>query len=236
MVLPGLSLTIAAGETVALVGENGSGKTTLVKLIAGLYRPDSGSILFDGHDIGDVEIASLHRQVAFVFQNFSQYEASAADNIAYGDWQNCRDERERVERIAREAGVHDMLAGMPEQYDTLLGRAFGTHELSRGQWQQLAVARAYARRSALLILDEATAALDAQAEYELFVRADKLAKGRTTILISHRFSSVKMADRILVMSEGRIVESGSHRELIDRGGHYARLYGLHQRQSGQEEA
>jgi len=231
-VLQDLSLEIHAGETVALVGENGAGKTTLVKLIAHLYRPDSGRITLDGHDLEDLELESLHQQIAFVFQSFGRYEASAADNIAYGDWENSLDDRERVEQIARKAGVHDMLMAMPEGYDTMLGRAFGTHELSMGQWQKLAVARAFARRSALLILDEATASLDARAEYELFVRARELAKGRTTILISHRFSTVSMADRILVMDEGRIIEQGSHHELLRRGGHYAELYRLHQRQTG----
>jgi len=231
-VLQKLSLEVHAGETVALVGENGCGKTTLVKLIAHLYSPDRGRITLDGHDLEHLEIHSLHQQIAFVFQSFSRYEASAADNISYGDWQNCLDDRERVENIAREAGVHDMLIAMPEGYDTMLGRVFGTHDLSVGQWQKLAVARAFARRSALLILDEPTASLDARAEYELFVRARELAKGRTTILISHRFSTVSMADRILVMDEGRIIEQGSHHELLGRGGHYAELYRLHQRQTG----
>ena len=137
-----------------------------------------------------------------------------------------------MEEIARAAGVHDMVMAMPDGYDTMLGRAFGTFDLSGGQWQKLAVARAFARRSSLLILDEATASLDARAEYELFVRARALAQGRTTVLISHRFSTVSMADRILVMDRGRIIENGSHEELVRLGGHYAKLYGLHQRQMG----
>ena len=230
LVLRNLSLEIRSGETVALVGENGCGKTTLVKLIARLYSPDRGTITLDGRDIEELEIHSLHRQIAFIFQSFSRYEATAGDNIAYGDWEHCLSNRERVEEIARAAGVHDMLMAMPEGYDTMLGRSFGTFDLSGGQWQKLAVARAFARRSSLLILDEATASLDARAEYELFVRARALAQGRTTILISHRFSTVSMADRILVMDRGRIIESRSHQELLRRAGHYAELYGLHQRQ------
>ena len=131
--LRGLSLNIRAGETVALVGENGCGKTTLVKLIARLYTPDRGRITLDGRDIEELEIRSLHRQMAFIFQNFSLYEATAGDNIAYGDWENCFGNRERVEEIARASGVHDMLMAMPEGYHTMLGRSFGTFDLSGGQ-------------------------------------------------------------------------------------------------------
>jgi ATP-binding cassette subfamily B protein len=232
LVLRGVSLEIEPGEIVALVGENGSGKTTLVKLIARLYHADRGRITLDGRDIETLEMESLHRRIAFVFQSFGRYEATARDNIAYGDWEKCLDDPDRVEEIARVAGVHEMLLSMPEGYDTMLGRTFGTFDLSGGQWQKLAMARAFARQAALLILDEASASLDARAEYELFVRARELARGRTTILISHRFSTVSMADRILVMDQGRIVESGSHRELLRRGGHYAKLYGLHQQQMG----
>ncbi len=231
-VLRGLSLDIRAGETVALVGENGCGKTTLVKLIARLYSPDRGRIVLDGHDLEKLDVHALQRRIAFVFQSFSRYEATAADNIAYGDWERCLGQPERIEEIARAAGVHDMIMAMPEGYDTMLGRSFGTLDLSGGEWQKLAVARAFARPASLLIFDEATASLDARAEYELFVRARELARGRTTILISHRFSTVSMADRILVMDQGKIVEQGSHRELLRRAGYYAELYRLHQRQVG----
>ena len=232
LVLRGVSLEIGPGETVALVGENGSGKTTLAKLIARLYHPDRGRITLDGRDLEELDERSLHQQVAFIFQNYSRYEATAADNIAYGDWERLLGEQARVEEVARAAGVHDMVAALPQGYDTMLGRSFGTEELSSGQWQKLAVARAFARPAQLLILDEPTAAHDARAEYELFVRARELAHGRTTILISHRFSTLSMADRILVMDEGRIIEQGSHEELMKRQGRYAELYSLHERQIG----
>jgi ATP-binding cassette subfamily B protein len=229
-VLSDVSLHITPGETVALVGENGAGKTTLVKLIARLYDPDVGGILFDGIDLRELSLDYLHKQVAFVFQHFNRYEATAADNIAYGDWQRLMHNREQVESIARLANVHDMIDEMSEGYDTLLGRKFGEYTLSGGQWQKIAVARAFAREASLFILDEPTSNLDARAEYELFSRFRELARGRTTILISHRFSTVSMADRILMMDKGRIIEGGTHQELLAQAGHYAKLYNLHVRQ------
>ena len=228
--LDGVSLHILPGETVALVGENGAGKTTLVKLIARLYDPDAGRILFDGVDVRELSRASLHAELAFVFQGFGHYEASAADNIAYGDWQRLLHDRAAVQRIAEQAGVDAMLRAMPNGYDTTLGRTFGEYDPSGGQWQKVAVARAFARNASLLILDEPTSNLDARAEYELFCRFRDLAKGRTTIIVSHRFSTVSMANRIFVMDRGRIVESGTHDELLARAGSYADLYELHRRQ------
>jgi ATP-binding cassette subfamily B protein len=225
-----VTLCIMPGETVAIVGENGAGKSTLVKLIARLYEPDAGCIRFNGVDLRDVSRDDLQRQLAFVFQGFGRYEATAAENIAYGDWRRMLDDRAAVERVARAAGVHEMIAAMPQGYDTMLGRLFGEQDLSGGQWQKLAVARAFARDAALLILDEPTSNLDARAEYELFCRFRELAHGRTTILISHRFSTVSMADRIIVLDRGRIVESGTHDELLAHAGSYAELYELHQRQ------
>ena len=225
-----VSLHIRPGETVALVGENGAGKTTLVKLIARLYDPDDGCIAFDGFDLRELSLAYLHSQISFVFQGFGRYEASAADNIAYGDWRRMLHNRELIERVALLAGVHSMVKGLPQGYDTMLGRMFGEYDLSGGEWQKIAVTRAFARDAALLILDEPTSNLDIRAEYELFCRFRELASGRTTILISHRFSTVSMADRILVMDRGRIVESGSHQDLIAKAGTYASLYDLHQRQ------
>ena len=222
-----ISLHIRPGETIALVGENGAGKTTLVKLLARLYDPDSGGIEFNGADLRTLSLTELHKQIGFVFQDFSRYEATAADNIAYGDWRLMTGEREKVEEIARQAGVDTMVRSMPAGYETRLGRLFGEHDLSGGQWQKLAIARAFARDASVLILDEPTASLSVHAEYDLFYSFHELSRGRTTILVSHRFSTLSIADRILVMEKGRIIENGSHQELMGRAGPYANLYRLH---------
>ena len=227
--LRGVSLRIEAGETLAIVGENGAGKSTLVKLAARLYDPDEGRILADGTDLRDLAPADYHRKLAFVFQQFGRYEATAAENIAYGDWRRLLDDRGAIEEIVRRMGLSHLVGEMPDGLDTALGRNFGDYDPSAGQWQIIAVARALARDAAILILDEPTASLDARAEYDLFVRFRELAQGRTTLLISHRFSTVAMADRVAVMAEGRIAEIGTHEELLDQGGVYATLYSLHRR-------
>jgi ATP-binding cassette subfamily B protein len=222
-----ISLHVRAGETIALVGENGAGKTTLVKLLARLYDPDTGAIEFDGADLRTLSLDDLQKQIGFVFQDFNRFEATAADNIAYGDWQVMSDNRDKVEEVGRVAGVDSIVRSMPAGYDTLLGRVFGEHDLSHGQWQKLAIARAFTRDASLLILDEPSASLSPQAEYELFCRFHELSRGRTTILVSHRFSTLSIADRIVVMDKGRIIECGTHQELLGRAGLYAKLYRLH---------
>ncbi|MBM4429182.1 MAG: ABC transporter ATP-binding protein [Chloroflexi bacterium] len=225
-----VSLRILPGQTVALVGKNGAGKTTLVKLLARFYDPDGGTVSLDGLDLRQWSLEYLHRQIAFVFQDLSPYEATAAENIAYGDWQRLLLDRQQMQQIARLTGAEAVIEQMPQGYDTLLGRRFGQYDLSMGQWQQLAIARAFAREAPLLILDEPASNLDAMAEYELFERFRQLAQGRTTILISHRFSTVRMADQIFVLDKGCLVEAGSHEALLVHGGLYARLYEIQRRQ------
>jgi ATP-binding cassette subfamily B protein len=228
-VLRQLSLSIRAGETLALVGESGTGKSTLVKLLARLYDPDEGQILIDGVDLRDIAPAHLHRRIGLVLQSFGRYEATAAENIAYGDWRRLLEEREEVERLARAVNLHQTIQGLPRQYDTHLGRGFGNVTLSGGEWQRIAMARAFARHASLLILDEPTANLDARTEFELFTRFKQLSSGRTTLLISHRFTTIALADRIAVLAGGRVVETGAHKELLDRRGAYASLYKLYEK-------
>ena len=229
LVLDDLNLHIRPGETIAIVGENGCGKSTLVKLLAGFYTPSAGHITLSGHDITTLSPDALRRRIAFVFQDFGRYADSVGDNIAYGDWERLRDDRAAVEAIAERTGIAERITAMPDGYDTMLGRDFGNFEPSGGIWQKIAIARTFARDAPLLILDEPTASVDAKAEFALFQQLNQLAVGKTTLLISHRFSTVSMAQRILVMYRGRIVEQGSHKELLALNGHYAELYGYYER-------
>ena len=221
-----LDFTLYPGETLALVGENGAGKTTLVKLLARLYDPDEGRILLDGHDLREYDLDALRGSMGVIFQDFVRYYMTAADNIAVGRIE-ARDDRPRVEAAARRGLADDVIRRLPRQYEQMIGRRFRSGiELSGGEWQKVAIARAYMRDAPLLILDEPTAALDARSEFEVFQRFKELSAGRTAVLISHRFSSVRMADRILVMAGGEIEASGTHEALLAQRGRYAELFEL----------
>jgi len=221
-----LTFTLAAGEVLALVGENGAGKTTLVKLLARLYDPDEGRILLDGHDLREYDIAELRANIGVIFQDFVRYHFTASDNIAVGRIE-ARDDRERVIQAAERSLADEVIRRLPEGYDQIVGKRFRKGvDLSGGEWQKVAIARAYMRDAQLLILDEPTAALDARAEFEVFQRFKELSRGKSAVLISHRFSSVRMADRILVMANGEIEAQGTHEELLAAGGRYAELFEL----------
>ncbi|MDY7526159.1 ABC transporter ATP-binding protein [Sphingomonas sp. 10B4] len=221
-----LSFTLAPGEVLALVGENGAGKTTLVKLLSRLYDPVEGRVLLDGRDLRDYDLDGLRAAIGVIFQDFVRYNLPATDNIAVGRIE-ARGDRARIEAAASAALADGVVANLPNGYDQMIGRRFqGGVDLSGGEWQKMAIARAYMRDAQVLILDEPTAALDARAEYEVFQRFRELSAGRSAVLISHRFSSVRMADRILVLSNGRVEASGTHGDLLAAGGRYAELFEL----------
>jgi len=221
-----LSFTLQAGEVLALVGENGAGKTTIVKLLARLYDPHEGRITIDGHDMREYDLDALRANIGVIFQDFVRYDMTAAENISVGRIE-ARDDLPRIEAAAERSLASDVIAKLPKGYDQPLGRRFRRGvDLSGGEWQKVAIARAYMRDAQLLILDEPTAALDARAEYEVFERFKELSDGKTGVLISHRFSSVRMADRILVLADGRVEASGTHGELLSQRGRYAELFEL----------
>ena len=228
-VLDDISLTLAPGEHIALVGENGSGKTTLVKLLCRLYDPSSGVISVDGRDVREFATSDLRREISVVFQDYARYQLTARENIGFGD-SRTRASDERIENAAKRSGAHPIIAGLPKGYETILGKWFEDgEELSIGEWQKVALARALLRESPIIVLDEPTSALDARAEFDFYERFRAIARGRSAVLISHRFSTVRLADRIYVLKGGRIVESGTHDGLVKAGGLYAELFGTQAR-------
>ncbi len=224
--LRGLSFELHAGEVLALVGENGAGKTTLVKLLARLYDPDEGRILLDGRDLRDYDMEQLRANIGVIFQDFVRYHLTAAENIGVGQIDEMYD-RTRIEQAARRGMADEVIADLPKGFEQIIGRRFKDGvDLSGGQWQKIAIARAYMRDAQVMILDEPTAALDARSEFEVFERFKELSDNRTAVLISHRFSSVRMADRILVLADGKVESSGTHEQLMAHGGRYAELFEL----------
>jgi ATP-binding cassette subfamily B protein len=221
-----LSFRLGVGERLALVGENGAGKTTLTKLLARLYDPDEGTILLDGADLREYDVASLHRSIGVIFQDFVRYAFLLKENIGVGEIGAVADEG-RIRAAAERSLASGIAQRFEKGYDQMLGRRFDEGiELSGGEWQKVALARAYLREAQVLILDEPTASLDARAEYEVFLRFSELTRGKAAVLISHRFSTVRMAERILVLEKGQVIEQGSHEELVLKGGTYSELFKL----------
>ncbi|HEY8283930.1 MAG TPA: ABC transporter ATP-binding protein [Chloroflexota bacterium] len=225
-ILRDVSFTIRPGETVALVGKNGAGKTTLIKLLTRLYDPTEGRILVDGYDIREFDPAELRQQIAIMLQDYATYQLTARENIGLGRHEELENEP-AIEEAAQRSGADDVVEKLPQHYNTMLGKWFDEGvNLSGGEWQKVALARAFMRDAPILILDEPTAALDAQAEFDLFGRLRALTTGHTALYISHRFSTVRMADRILMLQDGELIEHGTHEELMALGGQYAHLFNL----------
>lgn len=226
LVVEHLNLTLRPGERVALIGENGEGKTTIVKLMTRLYDPTAGQVLLDGVDLREYDLAELYREIGVIFQDFMRYEMTARENIAVGRIEELTS-TDLIMDAARKSLANEVIAKLAGGYEQMLGRRFlDGVDLSGGEWQKLALARAYLRDAQLLILDEPTAALDARSEFDVFTRFAELTEGKMTLFISHRFSTVRMADRIVVLANGRIVEDGNHRQLLALGGRYAEMFEL----------
>ena len=222
--LKNFNLTLAPGERIALIGENGQGKTTVVKLITRLYDPTEGQILLDGVDLREYSLEDLHQHIGVIFQDFVRFEMTARENIAVGQIEQENDQA-GIEVAAHKSLADTVVSKLAGGYDQMLGRRFESGvELSGGEWQKIALARAYLRDAELLILDEPTAALDARSELEVFERFAELTEGKMALFISHRFSTVRMADRIVVLEGGRLIEEGNHDQLMSRGGVYAAMF------------
>ena len=226
IVLQDLNFFLKAGECVALVGHNGAGKTTLVKLLTRLYEPTTGQIFLDDIPLEEYDPLDVRRHMSIIFQDFMQYEMAVRENVGFGYIEEL-DNEERIRAATRESGANQVIEDLPQKYETILGRMFEKgHELSIGQWQKMALARAFMRRAPVVVLDEPTSSIDAESEAEIFSRLQQIAAGATTLLIAHRFSTVRMADRIIVIKQGKIIEDGTHQELLEKDGTYAHLFRL----------
>ena len=221
-----VTFMLHSGEKLALVGENGAGKTTLVKLLARMYDPSEGTILVDGVDIKKFKIASYRKMIGVIFQDFVRFNFTAGVNVAVGQIEEAEN-NPQIETAAEKSLADPVIRKLPAGYQQMLGKRFAEGiDLSGGEWQKVALARAYMRDAQIVILDEPTAALDARAEFEVFKRFSELTSGKTAVIISHRFSTVRMADRILVLKNGEMLEMGTHEELLEKKGLYAELFNL----------